>query len=723
MTFDRDLSTRGLWRDPKPAVGGVHALIIGISDYPHLDGGSGPIAPSTGGMGQLEVSALTAARIFNWLRARGAAGGAPLKSCRLLLAPCAAERPRVDALTSGWYADATFSSVEDMTVTWADRLVIGADEPGPNVAFFFFSGHGAEHISQPSLMAMDILDTRTVRGPKYAIALNSLLQSVRTFGVDRALFFVDACRTAPEVIKRLNIIGQPVLDPLVDAKRSPEALVWLQATQRGASAYQVSGAQATIFGQGLLDGLEGLAPTFEPYNCDTNPWTLEFQGLERFVKLAVRAILAQHSATKLQPVEPGGNPYNGDALVAERIPAPGHAMRPQSPPPHPPSDSSVVPPIDIAAAHFMHVQSDDILRTFRPIPAGKVRELRLNDPVTGDLADLAVMHEILGHEGATVPWAYSVRVLDKRTGEPLGPGVVRIVEAHRIEIQESITAWIDLRIAPGEGRQVWIQAGGGGDGRPWFAVTIPRDLYGPIPVRLDISLKPEASLSQWHLESMSARLAPSDQPDDRAGHDWGALWEAQRIETFVDLARAGRAAINLDLERALEQKMLSPVGAAIGAALLLRAGDLQFLHDWPRNLANWFPWLADGPVLWSETLLRRGGFFDAHPEDAYSGDGNKEAFEFFLRISERGLPVLTSVLGMAARQASYFRRVFSKIGMSSAENHQLARIEAAIDRASTFALPAGLFATFSSDQSVFGLGAVFGNTIDAESTRAAEREA
>jgi hypothetical protein len=29
------------------------------------------------------------------------------------------------------------------------------------------------------------------------------------------------------------------------------------------------------------------------------------------------------------------------------------------------------------------------------------------------------------------------------------------------------------------------------------------------------------------------------------------------------------------------------------------------LLDWPRNLANWFEWLPDGPVLWVETLLRR----------------------------------------------------------------------------------------------------------------------
>jgi hypothetical protein len=46
-----------------------------------------------------------------------------------------------------------------------------------------------------------------------------------------------------------------------------------------------------------------------------------FKNLESHVKQRVRELLARHSALKIQPVEPYGNPYNADMLVAEK-PAP-----------------------------------------------------------------------------------------------------------------------------------------------------------------------------------------------------------------------------------------------------------------------------------------------------------------------------------------------------------------------------------------------------------------
>ena len=69
MTLEPVSGTPGLWRHPQwqPGMAGVHALIIGISAYPHLEDGTAP-APDTYGLGQLLSSARTAARVFNWLR-------------------------------------------------------------------------------------------------------------------------------------------------------------------------------------------------------------------------------------------------------------------------------------------------------------------------------------------------------------------------------------------------------------------------------------------------------------------------------------------------------------------------------------------------------------------------------------------------------------------------------------------------------------------------------
>ena len=47
--------------------GAVHALVIGIGDYPHLIGGSGPLTPSHDGMQQLSSPPVSARAVADWL--------------------------------------------------------------------------------------------------------------------------------------------------------------------------------------------------------------------------------------------------------------------------------------------------------------------------------------------------------------------------------------------------------------------------------------------------------------------------------------------------------------------------------------------------------------------------------------------------------------------------------------------------------------------------------
>jgi hypothetical protein len=210
---------------------------------------------------------------------------------------------------------------------------------------------------------------------------------------------------------------------------------------------------------------------------------------------------------------------------------------------------------------------------------------------------------------------------------------------------------------------------------------------------------------------------------DDARRVWQPLWEIQRIEALADLSSAGRAAEKLGiLEETLRRKMECPVGAAIGAALLLRAGALERLHDWPRNLARWFPWLADGAILWSETLLqraeeRRSG--DRISQGPTKGTRNsaeerkhrsnalkalarrpeyKEALQYFLMIAKRGPPVLTPVLGMASRQVSLWRRLLVAKAITGEDVSSLRKACKIVERATTYAISDGLFATFVSGE-------------------------
>jgi hypothetical protein len=303
-----------------------------------------------------------------------------------------------------------------------------------------------------------------------------------------------------------------------------------------------------------------------------------------------------------------------------------------------------------------------------------------------DLADFSVMHEVFGHETVTEAWLANLMILDVETGEPLGRDV-RLLRSQRREAGDTVHAFIDVAVGNGAGRAVWLQVGD--SSRGIRGVAVPRDLDGPIPLRLDVALQQAGPV--WQVATLSARLAPPEELDYDVREVWAPLWEAQRDELFGGLGGAVRNVELLGHERsvfrrALREKMESPVAAAVGAIVLLRGGALSLLEDWPRNLANWFPWLAEGPILWAETVLRR----------ARGGDPGGEALTYFRELGRRGPPLLNPVVQMAAQQALRFRTL-------GKDDDLLTRALAAMDDAGTYLVPEGLFATFVSDFPGFGL--------------------
>lgn len=320
---------QGLWRSDGGDTRGVHALVVGISEYPHLRDGTAPAAES-GGMGQLVVSAATAAQIFEWLVLRGRMAGRPIASCRLLLAPSQAtlhgggtEQARVDRITDGWYGEPTFRALAEAVVDWADefyRTPIG--ESDTNAAFLFFSGHGLQVQGRPSLLAKDILNPASGSGRNNAVAYRPLLDALPTYGLGDGLFIFDSCRNGPEVAQRLNIVGREVLEPSERQPASPNSMKWLAATDAEGRAYQdpQSPRHATLFGQAVLEALEGVEPDHRPYDCTPRPWRLMFEGLESYTRGRVIELLRAQSASKTQTVTAGGEAKTLSILVAEKEP-------------------------------------------------------------------------------------------------------------------------------------------------------------------------------------------------------------------------------------------------------------------------------------------------------------------------------------------------------------------------------------------------------------------
>jgi hypothetical protein len=94
------------------------------------------------------------------------------------------------------------------------------------------------------------------------------------------------------------------------------------------------------------------------------------------------------------------------------------------------------------------------------------------------------------------------------------------------------------------------------------------------------------------------------------------------------------ASVGGNAEHLLEAKMADPFGAALGGYALLRSGQLDRLHHWPRNLADWFPWLPDGAVIAGE--------------EAALEDEHDVAIGYVCDAARRGLPVFGVGLSLLA---------------------------------------------------------------------------
>jgi len=58
-------------------------------------------------------------------------------------------------------------------------------------------------------------------------------------------------------------------------------------------------------------------------------------------------------------------------------------------------------------------------------------------------------------------------------------------------------------------------------------------------------------------------------------------------------------------EDLLLQKIADPMSATVAGYFLLQAGAYERLHEWTANLANWFKWLPDGPIIRACHLMTR----------------------------------------------------------------------------------------------------------------------
>lgn len=263
--------------DDRAAIGanpGGHALIIGVSHYPFLDGGANPV-PDPWGLRQLTSSAATAHRIFEWIKA--ARLPVPLATCRVLLSPSASE-PHLAGLTD----EATFDNVFAEAHAWRDD----ARSHASNITFFYFAGHGVQRDKEDAVLCLHDFRQPPATAPALRRTIDlatlraGLSPSTTQPNIARTQFyFVDACREQPAQTRHFKDLKTGDLwDIELDGQDDRSSPIFY-ASVSNHTAGAIPGVQ-TLFSKALLACLEGEAGDSLGEDAAGNPeWGVTIESL------------------------------------------------------------------------------------------------------------------------------------------------------------------------------------------------------------------------------------------------------------------------------------------------------------------------------------------------------------------------------------------------------------------------------------------------------------
>lgn len=670
MPLAPDHSQPGLWRNPiwQPGTPGTFAVLIGCSVYPHLTGGSDP-APDTFGLGQLQVSALTAYEMFRWLTTHYRVDGCPLAMCWLLLSPSAAERAYAPALAEHLSAP-TLAHCSTALRQWQHHMrSLPHAAAQTSRALFFFSGHGLEvHQDQQILLPCDYLAPPGTHWND-AISTANLKRGLASLAVPYQFFFLDACRNDHQGLRSKRVTGADILSEDEAALTNPNLVApLLYATASGQQAFQPPEPERgiSLFGQALLDGLQG-TPDMD-LECQGEVCTVNLYPLQGYMKQRILALIAAANARVSQPLKLSGVVDNAAITTLERRAV--AASRTGPPEALDRSATHTTPPgVPTASARADQVERllGERFSVSQPVAPGLSRSLWSRVVALG--------HGLFGSEQVTALWSQRVRLYALQQRRWLDDPDALVL--HRIDRDaDTHSYYAEISVANRDPSGHWcVMVDDTGEAH---GCLLPADQFETPRYGLEFNLTAEAGGAR-HLSRLSAYLSPaSPGPLGVAA----TLWQRYRT---ADLGEAVATVELRMLELTVQEKLDSPLAATVAALVLLRANRLDLLHDWSHNLATWFPERPDGAVLWAEQVMRqcpRG--LDAALADAA---------EYLARLLRRGLPYTSEGLAYAAQLSTTLLRHRAQVPASW--RAALEQLDDHLQTALTYFRPGGLFTAYA----------------------------
>lgn len=604
----------GLWRDSAwlPHMPGLYATVVGISAYPHLGGGQGARAADTFGLGQLDGSARTAARVFRWLRDGYRREGLPVVWCQLLLAPTPAFAAELAAEGLTHYVQPTYARLRDAIDEWTGFV---PQQPAAAVeasrTLFFYSGHGVQSAWWPQLLPADYLDPGQGLKPKlqHCIDIEELHRWINQSPVGEHLALIDACRNQFSPLASMGARGTTGF-PAISAGNGPRTAALLSSTSADHVAFQVPGQPLTVFGQALVEAIEGATP-----NVDA---MLDWRELVDYIKPRVNFLLRTAGSTQVQDVRPR---VEGDdrMIVTERAPSavPGTAAaapagisataRATGPSRGGLPKVGAWPPPQPAPSLFDGTSAPSLRgpqgrQRTRALAQGMRAAMPTNEdsiPLEALRSSFEQAHRRMGDETTSTLWLgpNSVQLHALADGRPLAGGAtVRAVARD----ERSGLVHVDLALDPEPGGVLLVFQAKGCVQRQRLGVALPTDESARVPVRLALNIAPGPKGGPPQLQGLTARLGP-DADNDHYGYLWSLCQEAR----LNSLAEAAEAADVDRLEQARSRSRRNPTAAIAGALLLVRAGRFDRLGDWPERLCQDAQNTPDAPVILAAALHAR----------------------------------------------------------------------------------------------------------------------
>jgi Caspase domain len=271
---------------------GLHALVIGVGGYAHLEGGKAgkdseiedPL--QYGNLGQLTSPPRSALAFANWLRGSNHdRWKAQLATIDVLISPAPSDP---DPAGSGIiFPEPTIDGIRAAFDAWMRRCCSDAD----NVAVFYFCGHGLQSEEQ-ILLASDF--GRFSNHFTGAFAFDSTREAFLQRLPKTQCFFVDACREITVgVVENLGgATALPLKEPKTYARRRCEHDLTLQSSAPFESAFAPRD-DVSYFTTALMNALQGGAASTDEYG----EWVIETYGVTSSIDELLQAVSGRSQPT------------------------------------------------------------------------------------------------------------------------------------------------------------------------------------------------------------------------------------------------------------------------------------------------------------------------------------------------------------------------------------------------------------------------------------------